>query len=147
MIAQIVGQKKPVHGEQGQYGYVRSDEKKPKRQKKTRKPAEQHLHQQEMIIGDINGNVSGVPVIFDVAGNGAGPSTSSTLIRNSPAEEEMEDGEDSDWAVRIGDESPPIWGKRKASEESDVQNPLKRLKSKCVVMAATCIPPCSRVLK
>jgi hypothetical protein len=136
MIAQIVGQKKPVRGEQGQYGYVRKDEGKPKRPKKTRKPAEQHLHQQEMIIGGINGNISALPVILDASGDGPEPSASGVFIRNSPAEEEMEDGEDGEWAVRIGHESPPIWGKRKASEESDTQNPLKRLKSKCVVMAA-----------
>jgi len=42
----------------------------------------------------------------------------------------MGDGEDSEgWAIRIGNESPPIWVKRKASEESDTQHPRKRLKS------------------
>jgi hypothetical protein len=139
MISQIVVQKKPIHGEPGQYGYVRRDDETPKRPRKTRKPAEQHLHQQEMIIGGINGNTSGVPVTFNVSGTGPEPSTSSAFVRNSPVE--VEDAEDNqDWAVRIGNESPPIWGKRKASEESDSQNPFKRLKSKCVIMAATSIP-------
>ncbi|KAJ8597032.1 hypothetical protein M405DRAFT_928493 [Rhizopogon salebrosus TDB-379] len=128
MISQIVVQKKPIHGEPGQYGYVRRDDETPKRPRKTRKPAEQHLHQQEMIIGGINGNTSGVPVTFNVSGDGPEPSTSSAFVRNSPVE--VEDAEDNqDWAVRIGNESPPIWGKRKASEESDSQNPFKRLKS------------------
>ncbi|KAG1755122.1 uncharacterized protein EDB91DRAFT_1277214 [Suillus paluster] len=132
MIAQIVDQKKPVPGEQGQYGYVRQDEEKPKRPRKKRtKPAEQNLHNQEMIIGGINGNGAEVPVIvFDVSGIDPGPSTSRAVIRNSPAEEEMEDGEDSEeWAVRIGDEPPPNWGKRPASEESDGQSPRKRTRS------------------
>ncbi|KAG0709028.1 hypothetical protein DFH29DRAFT_890225 [Suillus ampliporus] len=131
IIAQIVDQKKPVPGEQGQYGYVRQDEEKPKRPRRKRaKPAEQNLHNQEMIIGGINGNGAEVPVIvFDALGMDPGPSTSRAVVRSSPAEEEMEDGEDSEeWAVRIGNEPPPNWGKRPASEESDSQSPLKKMK-------------------
>jgi hypothetical protein len=138
MIAQIVEQKKPIPGEQGQYGYVRQDEEKNKRPRRKRaKPAEQHLHKQEMIIGGINGNGAEVPVIvFDVSPVDSGPSTSRALVRRSPAEEELEDGEDSEeWAVRIGNEPPPNWGKRPASEESEAQNSRKRMKSKCEVMA------------
>lgn len=38
-----------------------------------------------------------------------------STIRNSPAEEEMDDMEEgTEWAVRIGNSSPPTWGKRKA---------------------------------
>ena len=49
----------------------------------------------------------------------------SSATRNSPIEEELEDEE---WAVRIGDESPPTWGKRKAQDEdSDAQNKRVRL--------------------
>jgi hypothetical protein len=132
MIAQIVEQKKPIPGEQGQYGYVRQDEEKNKRPRRKRaKPAEQHLHKQEMIIGGINGNGAEVPVIvFDVSPVDSGPSTSRALVRRSPAEEELEDGEDSEeWAVRIGNEPPPNWGKRPASEESEAQNSRKRMKS------------------
>lgn len=41
-----------------------------------------------------------------------------STIRNSPAEEEMDDMEEgTEWAVRIGDSSPPTWGKRKAVDE------------------------------
>lgn len=138
MIAQIVGQKKPIHGEQGQYGYVRKDEEKPKRRKGIRKPAEQNLHQQEMIIGGISGNTPGVPVIYDVPGDGVEPSN--PFPRSSPTGGKLGDDEDSEeWAIRIGNESPPIWMKRKASEECDTQNGLKRLKSWCVIMATTSI--------
>lgn len=132
MIAQIVDQKKPAPGEQGQYGYVRQDEEKHKRPRKKRaKPAEQNLHKQEMIVGGINGNGTEVPVIvFDASPVDPGPSTSRTFVRNSPAEEELEDGDDSEeWPVRIGNEPPPNWGKRVASEESEAQNPPKRMKS------------------
>ena len=37
-IAEIVDQKKPAHGEKGQYGYVRKPEEKPKRVRKKRNP-------------------------------------------------------------------------------------------------------------
>lgn len=137
MIAQIVDQKKPVPGEQGQYGYVRQDEEKNKRPRKKRpKPAEQNLHKQEMIIGGINADSAEVPVIvFDASPVKSGPSTSRAVVRSSPAEEELEDGEDSEeWAVRIGNEPPPKWGKRSASEESEAQKPRKRMKSRWVVM-------------
>jgi hypothetical protein len=41
-------------------------------------------------------------------------------VRKSPDEEEMEDAEDSpEWAVRVGDASPPSWGKRKASDDDE----------------------------
>ncbi|KAL0950990.1 hypothetical protein HGRIS_007736 [Hohenbuehelia grisea] len=42
----------------------------------------------------------------------------STPVRKSPAEEEMEDGEDgAEWAVRVGNDAPPVWAKRKAPED------------------------------
>lgn len=41
-----------------------------------------------------------------------------STIRNSPAEEELDDTEEgTEWAIRIGDLSPPAWGKRKAVDE------------------------------
>ncbi|EDR15052.1 uncharacterized protein LACBIDRAFT_300808 [Laccaria bicolor S238N-H82] len=40
-------------------------------------------------------------------------------VRKSPAEEEMDDMDDSEWAVRVGDAPLPTWGKRKASEEME----------------------------
>ncbi|KAF9480076.1 hypothetical protein BDN70DRAFT_878123 [Pholiota conissans] len=41
--------------------------------------------------------------------------------RKSPAEEEMEDNEDPEWAIRIGNAPPPSWAKpkRKATDDSD----------------------------
>jgi len=38
------------------------------------------------------------------------------VVRESPVEEEMED-EEAEWEVRVGNDSPPLWGKRKASED------------------------------
>ena len=34
------------------------------------------------------------------------------VVRESPAEEEMED-EETEWEVRVGSDPPPLWGKRK----------------------------------
>jgi hypothetical protein len=56
-----------------------------------------------------------------------------SAVRKSPAEEEMDDVEEgSEWAVKVGTAPPPIWGKRKASEEADEAhegNSNKKLKT------------------
>ncbi|KAF8898576.1 hypothetical protein BD779DRAFT_1666398 [Infundibulicybe gibba] len=56
----------------------------------------------------------------------AGPSVDRSTIRGSPAEEEMEDGEE--WTVKVGDAPPPTWGKRRASEEVVDKDGNKRSK-------------------
>ncbi|KIJ68276.1 hypothetical protein HYDPIDRAFT_106448 [Hydnomerulius pinastri MD-312] len=135
MIAAIVDQKKPAHGEKGQYGYVRKAEDKPKRARKKRgKAAEESLHTEEQIIGGINGNMNGaVPIIMftpDQLPNGPHASTSAIPARPSPDEEEMEDGEESEeWHIRIGDQPPPPWGKRKASDGEEEPRAAKRARS------------------
>ena len=50
-----------------------------------------------------------------------------STIRKSPDEEEMEDTEESQWTVRVGDAPPPAWGKRKASgdDETDVNKKVR----------------------
>ncbi|KAF8167949.1 hypothetical protein B0H34DRAFT_38868 [Crassisporium funariophilum] len=46
-----------------------------------------------------------------------------SMIRRSPAEEEMDDvDERAEWAVRIGNASPPPWGKRKATDEPNAES-------------------------
>lgn len=64
---------------------------------------------------------------------GGGPLDGAS-VRKSPAEEEMEDGEeDPDFAnVRVGNEPPPTWGKRKATEELEGEGSNKKPKSKYV---------------
>jgi hypothetical protein len=42
-----------------------------------------------------------------------------SAIRKSPAEEEMDDTEEPEWAVRVGNAPPPPWAKRKATDDSD----------------------------
>jgi len=60
---------------------------------------------------------------------GGGPLERSTA-RKSPAEEEMDDIEEgSEWAVKVGSDAPPEWAKRKATEEADEENPVKRQKT------------------
>ena len=50
-------------------------------------------------------------------------------VRKSPAEEEMEDDE-AEWEVKVGNDPPPAWGKRKAAEDP-IENG-KRPRVKCV---------------
>ncbi|KAF9229472.1 hypothetical protein BS17DRAFT_771511 [Gyrodon lividus] len=125
MIATIVDQKKPAHGEKGQYGYVRKAEEKPKRVRKKRdKATEEPFHSEEQIIAgiNINGNMNGaLPIVILTPDQIPSRSQASTsAISAHPDEEEMEDGEESEeWQVRIGDQPPPPWGKRKASEDGD----------------------------
>jgi hypothetical protein len=47
------------------------------------------------------------------------------VVRESPVEEEMED-EEAEWEVRVGNEPPPLWGKREADE--DIKTNGKRAK-------------------
>ncbi|KIJ21610.1 hypothetical protein PAXINDRAFT_123573 [Paxillus involutus ATCC 200175] len=123
MVAALVAQKKPAHGEKGQYGYVRKAEEKPKRVRKKRgKAAEEPFHSEGQIIGGINGNMDSAvsTIIPDQTSSKSQASTSANPARRSPDEEEMEDGEESEeWQIRIGDQPLPPWGKRKASEDGD----------------------------
>ncbi|KAF9452620.1 hypothetical protein P691DRAFT_825759 [Macrolepiota fuliginosa MF-IS2] len=47
------------------------------------------------------------------------PATAPTPTTQSPVEEEMEDNEESEWAVRVGNAPPPPWAKRKADGEPE----------------------------
>jgi hypothetical protein len=59
----------------------------------------------------------------------AGPLDRSAA-RKSATEEEMDDVEDgSEWAVKVGNDAPPEWAKRKAAEEVDGENLIKRQKT------------------
>jgi hypothetical protein len=153
LIAQIVEQKKPLHGEKGQYGYVRMAEEKPKRQRKKRSSRDVEAGMEDdysMVDGLIDNSLAPMqPLPGQVAmhphehlqmvpgphqvPNGfyqraliPGPS-----VENRPpmilerTEEELDDGEE-EWAVKIGDDPPPLWGKRKASEEPDEQKLNKK---------------------
>lgn len=145
LIAAIVDQKKPAHGEKGQYGYVRKAEERPKRaprktprpRKRCEKSVEESLHTEEKVVGDINSRITSTPpiIIFPSVPpaqfeGGSQPSTS-TIPRRSPDEEEMEDGEDNEeWQIRIGNEPPPTWVKRKTSDDEREEPPTpKRARS------------------
>ncbi|KAF8213261.1 hypothetical protein K438DRAFT_1915400 [Mycena galopus ATCC 62051] len=141
LIAVIVEQTKPVHGEKGQYNYVRQPEEKQKKQRKKKSKNQDYLDD-ECIVGSSGlegmGVFSGaVPIeglgeiipkgthelrsmIYE--GTPAGPSS---MPHPGPAEEEMDD-DGSEWAVRVGTSPPPQWGKRRASEEPDETVGAKR---------------------
>ena len=127
MIAAIVDQKKPAHGEKGQYGYVRQAEEKTRRTRKKRtKPMDESLHAEHadgQITGCIDGNANDpVPVILfapDQISSDSRASMSGIHARQSLDEEEMADDEESEgWRIRVGNQSPPPWGKRKADDEA-----------------------------
>jgi hypothetical protein len=158
LIAQVVDEKKPAQGEKGQYGYVRQAEEKPKRSRKKRvknterPPANVDQYAAvEGLVGLPTMSMTGLADSVPADGretelpDAPGPDNVATLfrstlaspldhtvIRKSPAEEEMDDDE-GEWTVRVGDAQPPAWGKRKASEEVDNGNGNKRTRHKCVL--------------
>lgn len=161
MIAAIVQQKKPIQGEKGQYGYVRKAEDKPKKTRKKRgrsnnnnnteqnddrdegyhasedkgeamvsqPQAAPSLHVQMYLPGPVPVPVPPPP---GIPAPGGGPlDTNTSPARKSPAEEEMDDADESaEWAVRVGDEPPPHWSKRKATEEASEDGSQKRQKTR-----------------
>ncbi|KAF8441484.1 hypothetical protein L210DRAFT_3537300 [Boletus edulis BED1] len=128
MITAIVEQKKPAHGEKGQYGYVRQAEEKTRRSRKKRaKPADESLHA-DLAKGQITDCIdrspdTAVPIIMftpDHISSEPRASISGIRARQSPDEEEMADDEDEEseeWRIRVGNQSPPPWAKRKADDE------------------------------
>ncbi|THH20002.1 hypothetical protein EW146_g1267 [Bondarzewia mesenterica] len=62
------------------------------------------------------------------------PAPGLMLIRKSPAEEEMEDDE-TEWAVRVGNDPPPAWGKRKSSEEREEEEVKRQRTDDAQLMA------------
>lgn len=126
MITAIVDQKKPAHGEKGQYGYVRQAEEKTRRTRKKRTKPEDELlhadHTDRQMTGCIDDNANPtVPIILFTPDQTSGePQASMSRIpaRQSPDEEEMADGEESEeWRIRVGNQTPPPWAKRKADDE------------------------------
>ncbi|KAH0838438.1 hypothetical protein J3R83DRAFT_6749 [Lanmaoa asiatica] len=139
MITAIVDQKKPAHGEKGQYGYVRQAEEKTRRMRKKRtKPVDESLqadHAERQTAGCTDGNANPtVPIILftpEQISSEPQASVSGIHARQSPDEEEMADGEESEeWRIRVGNQSPPPWGKRKADDEgSDEPHTTKKTKT------------------
>ncbi|KAJ6519634.1 hypothetical protein C8R45DRAFT_852716 [Mycena sanguinolenta] len=137
LIAVIVDQTKPAQGEKGQYGYVRQPEERQKKQRKKKIKPQEASFDDEFIVGSSKlqgmGMFSGVMPIeglgeMQVANEmqhelpgvmyETTPVGSSSVPEPQAAEEEM-DEEGSEWAVRVGNSPPPVWGKRKASGEPD----------------------------
>jgi hypothetical protein len=151
LISIIVEQKKPMQGEKGQYGYVRQPEEKQKKQRKRKtKTPDSSFINDEFIVGSSKlegmGVFSGaIPIqglgemempvpneslddMHELMYEGT-PCAGPSIPNASPAEEEM-DEEGSEWAVRVGTSPPPMWGKRRASEEPDHATGAKRPRPK-----------------
>lgn len=159
-IGQIVADKRIAQGEQGQIGYVRQPEEKPKRARKKRSKAEDTIADGESNRANEPSPLSFLPISeipsieSDVSLPTQPPSfqniqplsgftlpPSHTPIPLPPetglavpanlgsGEEEMGDNEESQWVVREGNESPPIWTKRKADDDLEHARPIKRHKS------------------
>jgi len=151
MIAAIVQQKKPVQGEKGQYGYVRRAEEKPRKSRKKLSRNPEPLNTEEEFIGSMENRGEGLPGMADiisvpgVSGIRGMPDMSDSNIYSTvnrlhavgpgpldrpamnaaPAEEEMDEtDEGSQWEIRIGNDAPPQWAKRKAEEAEE--DSLKR---------------------
>ncbi|KAJ7275231.1 hypothetical protein B0H12DRAFT_1086326 [Mycena haematopus] len=147
LIAVIVDQTKPAQGEKGQYGYVRQPEEKQKKQRKRKIKNQEPSFDDQFIVGSSKlegmGVFSGalpieelgremqVPNSNDMHHELPGmmyegtPAAPSNIPDPQAAEEEM-DEEGSEWAVRVGNSPPPLWGKRRASAEPDGTAGAKR---------------------
>jgi hypothetical protein len=139
-----------MQGEKGQYGYVRQAEEKPKRsRKKKAKNTEQTSTAVDEEYPGIDGLIGPMGVLRGMVPISLqGPNfqvptdlqnslpvqpllvstpLDSSASRKSPPEEEM-DEEGSEWTVKVGNAQPPVWGKRKASEEDDREGANKRMR-------------------
>ncbi|KAJ7107620.1 hypothetical protein C8R43DRAFT_1099942 [Mycena crocata] len=126
LISAIVAQKKPVLGEKGQYGYVRQaeeKEKKPRKRKVKNQEPTTYLDD-DFLVGSSQMEGTDVFAEMDVPGemqmmyHQGSPEAGPSMVHQAPTEEEM-DEEGSEWAVRVGNSPPPLWGKRRASQEAD----------------------------
>lgn len=142
-ISEIVSRVKPAVGEKGQYGYVRKPEEKPKRsnKKKTRQDTEEaaelsNTDEVEFLLqpvpvphsandstgieGDLTppGQFGGFQQSAEgasIESEAAVPPDVEAARRNATEEED----DDSEWQIRVGDNTQPGWAKRKAEEEEE----------------------------
>jgi len=148
MIASIVEQKKPAQGEKGQYGKKRAQNAEHASAGGEYAGAldakNESLPAMAGMLGiqgipDMISEMSGMVGIYSSLGGplhtpASGP-FNRPAINNTPAEEEMDDTEDgSEWAVRVGNDTPPQWGKRRA-EEVEEDPPIKRQRTMSVSAA------------
>ncbi|TFK30582.1 hypothetical protein FA15DRAFT_662576 [Coprinopsis marcescibilis] len=149
-ISAIVEQKQPLLGEKGQYGYVRQPEEKAKRTRKKRKleqmgeasftnPGDGSIALPNMTMGGEHPVdplrlpvPPGFPNIPPHPGMVYPPllpvaSTSAVLQRpdHSKSPEEVEENEDAEWAIRVGNAPPPAWA-HAPSEPGAQEHPTKR---------------------
>jgi hypothetical protein len=148
VIGRIVEQKMPQRGEKGQYGYVRQPEERPRKGRKKKSKAIDDPSTPDgcsnEIVNMLGGGPSHLHPVMDPSGMSGRPHHIASLqqlatignpyagviappppgaadnpnVRAGSTEEELED-DGPDWAVRIGDAPPPMWGKRSEPDERD----------------------------
>ena len=127
-VANIVTRRPVLPGEKGQYGYVRFTEEKGKRIKRSPKqegPVPLDLH-------SVSGSTSAMRNSAPAPNNATYPvpAAKNSAQPHSALLEESQEG--SEWAIKIGDASPPAWGKKRSlSQEgaSEVDPKRKRVDS------------------
>ncbi|KAJ3817936.1 hypothetical protein F5880DRAFT_1315823 [Lentinula raphanica] len=113
IVDSIVSTTKPIQGEKWQYGYVRQDEEKPRKKRKTSARDEEPVagpsssgkkSVQSGPSGQLSQAISANPSLGQLAG----------ILRLAPTE----NGED-DWRVKIGGDPPPTWAKSKENGDQE----------------------------
>jgi hypothetical protein len=122
-IANIVSRRPVLPGEKGQYGYVRFIEekgKKSKRQPKQEGPVPLNLHSVSSSTLSIRNPAPAPDNSMSLV-----PAAKGFAQPQSALLEESQEG--SGWAIRIGDASPPAWGKkRRLTQEDALEDGPKR---------------------
>ena len=143
VIGRIVEQKMPQRGEKGQYGYVRQPEERTRKVRKKKSKAIDQPSTPDECSNEIVNMLGGASHLHPAMDPGMGvrplhiASLQQLATTGNPypgviapppgptgnpdagsTEEELED-DGTDWAVRIGDAPPPMWGKRTSPDERD----------------------------
>lgn len=157
-ISRIVQEKQPAHGEKGQYGYVRQSEEKPKRSRKKRKadqmedsfgmeaalgiPGMHHQMDHQSVLpphpfAHIPPPPMGYPMLIP------GPSGPGIMERlgQEPTREEVEETEEPEWHVRIGNEPPPSWARGPGMPDDDHADKRRRTELEGQHIPGQHIPP------
>ena len=148
VIQQIVDQKKTNPGEKGQYNYVRKEDTETVKRQKRKKKASFQENEGEIQLEPVSSssaqhqaNNDHLTLAQPIGGEGhlyptslvPVPGQGQPLIAKPTREEE----DDPEWAIRIGNDPPPVWAKRKLDQDDEDDEDVhaaKRSKTAAAVM-------------